>query len=90
MQAAKSKMTRVITVFIFILLAAVATDDKKRIAIFTQELDDTTFNQFSIQAPTEHQFLFFFNSFDNQSSPSYKPSPLVAQVACMYQLLFLI
>jgi len=36
------------------LLDANAPDDKKRIAIFTQELDDTQFNQFSIQAPTEY------------------------------------
>ena len=32
-----------------------------------------------------HHFAFF-NWLDSQSSPSYNPSPLVAHVACMYQL----
>lgn len=33
--------------------------------------------------------LWFFSWLESQSKPSYKPSPLVAHVACIYQLRFL-
>jgi hypothetical protein len=40
-----------------------------------------------ISIKTIHFYLLFCKVADNQSKPSYNPSPVVAQQACMYHCL---